>query len=121
MSLRDKRISINRMQSRKCSSGRQRGKMLSIHGILVPIVLAEAYLHMVHQTAWLARRFHAVKRGELKVPIIGVGPPNWNLEHLYRRVTDSIRRSGGIDNRRALHQLLSLLKYVSGDYKDPAP
>ena len=33
-------------------------------------------------------------------------------------MTDSIKRSGGIDNRRALHHLLSLLKYVSGDYKD---
>src|SRR5579864_4269885 len=60
-----------------------------------------------------------VKRGALKVPIIGVALPKWNLERLHRRVTDSIRRSGGIDNRRALHQLLSLFKYVSGDYKDP--
>jgi glucose-6-phosphate 1-dehydrogenase len=34
-------------------------------------------------------------------------------------VTDSIKRSGGIDNRRAFNRLLSLLKYVSGDYKDP--
>ena len=60
-----------------------------------------------------------VKRGALKVPIIGVALPKWNLERLHRRVTDSIRRSGGIDNRRALHQLLSSFKYVSGDYKDP--
>ena len=60
-----------------------------------------------------------VKRGALKVPIIGVALPKWNLERLRRRVTDSIRRSGGIDNRRALHQLLSLFKYVSGDYKAP--
>jgi glucose-6-phosphate 1-dehydrogenase len=61
-----------------------------------------------------------VKRGELKVPIIGVALPKWSLERLHRRVTDSIRRSGGIDNRRAVHQLLSLFKYVSGDYKDPS-
>jgi len=61
-----------------------------------------------------------VKRGELKVPIIGVALPKWNLERLHRRVTDSIRRSGGIDNRRAVHQLLSLFKYVSGDYRDPS-
>ena len=32
---------------------------------------------------------------------------------------DSIKRSGGIDNQRALHHLLSLLSYVSGDYNDP--
>ena len=61
-----------------------------------------------------------VKRGDLKVPVIGVAFPKWSLERLHRRVTDSIKRSGGIDNQRALHQLLSLLSYVSGDYKDPA-
>jgi len=60
-----------------------------------------------------------VKRGTLKVPVIGVALPNWSLARLRKRVTDSIKRSGGIDNRRAFHHLLSLLKYVSGDYKDP--
>ncbi len=59
------------------------------------------------------------KRGELKVPVIGVAFPKWSLERLHKRVTDSIRRSGGIDNQRALHQLLSRLRYVSGDYIDP--
>ena len=59
------------------------------------------------------------KRGALKVPVIGVALPKLNPERLHQRITDSIRRSGGIDNRRALHQLLSLVKYVSGDYKDP--
>jgi glucose-6-phosphate 1-dehydrogenase len=33
-------------------------------------------------------------------------------------VTDSLRRSGGIDNKRALHHLLSQITYVSGDYRD---
>ena len=60
-----------------------------------------------------------VKRGDLKVPVIGVAFPKWSLERLHKRVTDSIKRSGGIDNQRALHHLLSLLRYVSGDYKDP--
>src|SRR5579872_4820268 len=60
-----------------------------------------------------------VKRGALKVPVIGVALPKWSLARLHKRVTDSIKRSGGIDNRRAFHHLLSLLKYVSGDYKDP--
>jgi glucose-6-phosphate 1-dehydrogenase len=58
------------------------------------------------------------KRGTLKVPIIGVAFPNWSLERLHNRVKDSIKRSGGIDDKRALHHLLSQLKYVSGDYKD---
>jgi glucose-6-phosphate 1-dehydrogenase len=60
-----------------------------------------------------------VKRGELKVPIIGVALPKWSLDRLHRRVTDSIKRSGGIDNKTAFHHLLSLFKYVGGDYKDP--
>ena len=61
-----------------------------------------------------------VKRGELTVPVIGVAFPKWSLERLQRRATDSIQRAGGIDNKAALKKLLSLLRYVSGDYKDPA-
>ena len=58
------------------------------------------------------------KRGTLKVPLIGVAFPKWTLARLRKRVTDSIRRSGGIDNRRAFHHLLSRFQYVSGDYND---
>jgi glucose-6-phosphate 1-dehydrogenase len=61
-----------------------------------------------------------VKSGELTVPVIGVAFPKWTLARLHRRITDSIRHAGGIDNKRALHKLLSLFQYVSGDYKDPA-
>ena len=59
-----------------------------------------------------------VKRGDLKVPVIGVAFPKWTLASLRDRVTDSIKQSGGIDNQRALRHLLSLLRYVSGDYND---
>jgi glucose-6-phosphate 1-dehydrogenase len=59
-----------------------------------------------------------VKRGALKVPVIGVAFPKWSLEHLHKRVTDSIEQAGGIDNKRAFQRLLSLLRYVSGDYKE---
>src|ERR1022692_3257306 len=59
------------------------------------------------------------KQGALKVPVIGVAFPKWSPERLRARVTDSIKRAGGIDNQRALHHLLSLFRYVSGDYKDP--
>ena len=60
------------------------------------------------------------KRDALKVPVIGIAFPKWSLSRLHKRVTDSIKRSGGIDDRRALHHLLSALRYVNGDYKDPA-
>lgn len=59
------------------------------------------------------------KRGVLTVPVIGVALPKWNRARLHGRVTDSIRRSGRIDNRRALDDVLSRLEYVGGDYKNP--
>jgi glucose-6-phosphate 1-dehydrogenase len=59
------------------------------------------------------------KQGALKVPVIGVAFPKWSLEMLHKRVADSIKRSCGIDNQRALKHLLSLVTYVSGDYKGP--
>jgi glucose-6-phosphate 1-dehydrogenase len=59
------------------------------------------------------------KRDALKVPVIGVAFPKWSLARLRQRVKDSIRRSGGIDSPRALRRLLSVLRYVSGDYNDP--
>src|SRR6202044_1844113 len=59
------------------------------------------------------------KRGNLNVPVIGVAFPKWSLDRLHRRVEDSIKRSGGIDNKRAFRILLARLQYVSGDYKDP--
>jgi glucose-6-phosphate 1-dehydrogenase len=61
-----------------------------------------------------------VKRGTLTVPVIGVALPKWSLDRLHKRVTDSIKRSGGIDDKRAFDHLISLLSYVSGDYEDPA-
>ena len=59
-----------------------------------------------------------VKRGVLKVPVIGVAFPKWSIDRLHRRAIDSIKRAGGIDDKRALKRLLSLLTYVSGDYTD---
>jgi glucose-6-phosphate 1-dehydrogenase len=60
------------------------------------------------------------KRGDLKVPLIGVASSKWTVAQLHKRATDSIRKSGRIDDRSALRHLLSLLTYVDGDYNDPA-
>jgi glucose-6-phosphate 1-dehydrogenase len=60
------------------------------------------------------------KRGTLDFPLVGVASRKWSVAQLRRQATDSIRKSGGIDDRRALGHLLSLLTYVSGDYNDPA-
>ena len=61
-----------------------------------------------------------VKHGELTVPVVGVAFPKWSVERMHRRITDSIRQAGGIDNQRALKTLLARFTYVSGDYNDPA-
>ena len=60
------------------------------------------------------------KRGALEVPVIGVASSKWSVAHLRGRATDSIKRSCGIDNQRALRHLLSLLQYVQGNYNDRA-
>ncbi len=60
------------------------------------------------------------KRGALRVPVIGVALPKWSLAQLHERVKDSLEQAGGIDDHKAFDQLLSLLKYVSGDYSNQA-
>jgi glucose-6-phosphate 1-dehydrogenase len=59
------------------------------------------------------------KRGTLNVPVIGVAKAGWNLEQLRARAHDSLEKHGGID-RAAFDTLCGLLRYVDGDYKDPA-
>jgi glucose-6-phosphate 1-dehydrogenase len=60
-----------------------------------------------------------LKRGNLNVPVIGVAKSGWNLDQLRARVQDSLEKHGGFD-RPAFDKLCALLRYVDGDYKDPA-
>jgi len=60
-----------------------------------------------------------VKRGHLNVPVIGVAKAGWNLEQLKARALDSLEKHGGVD-AAAFQKLSSLLRYVDGDYQDPA-
>jgi glucose-6-phosphate 1-dehydrogenase len=55
----------------------------------------------------------------LDVPIIGVANSGWNLDQLKARVKDSLSHHGPVD-AKAQDKLLSLLRYVDGDYADPA-
>jgi glucose-6-phosphate 1-dehydrogenase len=61
-----------------------------------------------------------VKRGVLDVPLVGVAFSGWSLERLRKHAADGIRKAGRIDDARALRKMLSLLRYVDGDYNDPA-
>ena len=46
-----------------------------------------------------------VKRGALKVPVIGCALPKWSLERIHGRLANSIRHAGGIDDKRAFKHL----------------
>jgi glucose-6-phosphate 1-dehydrogenase len=60
-----------------------------------------------------------LKRGHLGVPIIGVAKAGWSLEQLRARGHDSLEKHGGVD-AAAFDKLSGLLRYVAGDYTDPA-
>ena len=59
------------------------------------------------------------KRGTLDVPVIGVAKADWTVDDLRRRAQDSVEKYGGL-NRDAFAKLCGLLRYVDGDYREPA-
>ena len=60
-----------------------------------------------------------VKRGKLSVPVIGVARSAKDVEELRTRARASLEQHGGVDNA-AFDKLERLLRYVRGDYNDPA-
>ncbi len=58
-------------------------------------------------------------RGELNMPVIGVAKSGWTLDQLKQRAKDSVQQDGGLDPA-AFAKLTSVLKYIDGDYTDPA-
>jgi len=60
-----------------------------------------------------------LKRGHLSVPVVGVAKPGWTLEQLRARAHDSLEKHGGVDPA-AFDKLSGLLRFVGGDYQDPA-
>src|SRR2546425_714769 len=59
------------------------------------------------------------KRGHLGVPVLGVAKAGWKLEQLRARAKDSLDKHGGLAPA-AFSKLRGLLRYVDGDYQDPA-
>ena len=59
------------------------------------------------------------KRGHLDIPVIGVANAGWGLDQLKARARASLEEHGGLD-RGAFDKLCGLLRYVDGDYADPA-
>ena len=60
-----------------------------------------------------------IRLGRLNAPVIGVAKADWNLDHLKARARDSVEKHGALDSS-AFDKLCGLLRYVDGDYNDPA-
>src|SRR5450830_1875385 len=83
------------------------------------LVLFGVTVDLVHKKIFPAL-YAMAKRGVLDVPVFGVASSKWSVTQLRKQATDSIRESCKIDDRAALRHVLSLLRYVQGDYNDAA-
>ena len=61
-----------------------------------------------------------LRRGRLDVPVIGVAKSGWNLENLRARACESLEKHGDAGDRESFTRLAGLLRYIDGDYGDPA-
>jgi glucose-6-phosphate 1-dehydrogenase len=59
-----------------------------------------------------------VEGGVLDVPVVGVASSPWTVAELRNRATESIEESGVAIREGTLKRLLSLLRYVPGDYTE---
>ena len=94
----------------KSNSGMARSDALVLFGVTGDLV---------HKKIFPAL-YAMAKRGALNVPVVGVASSQWSVARLRARAKDSIKKVGRIDDPVALRHMLSLLRYVSGDYNDPA-
>ena len=60
-----------------------------------------------------------VRRGRLNFPVVGVAKSGWTREQLVERAKASVTEYGGLDPE-AFAKLAAQLRYVDGDYGDPA-
>lgn len=61
-----------------------------------------------------------VRREALSIPVVGVAKSGWTLEQLQARARESISQHGGGVDEAAFAKLVQQLRYIDGDYQDPA-
>lgn len=64
--------------------------------------------------------YQMVAKGTLTEPVIGVAFDAWDLKQLQARARDGIVNALGKIDEKAFAKFASLLRYVSGDYRDGA-
>jgi glucose-6-phosphate 1-dehydrogenase len=100
---------------------KQDAEMVNTHNRTTPadaLVIFGVTGDLAHKMIFPAL-YAMAKRGILNTPVVGVASSKLSLAQLRKRVKDSIRQAGSINDRAALDRLVSLLQYVSGDYNDP--
>jgi len=60
-----------------------------------------------------------IRHGKLDMPVVGVARSGWGLEDLRERARRSLEEHGGVDED-AFARLVERLRYIDGDYGDPA-
>jgi len=60
-----------------------------------------------------------VRRDNFAIPIIGMARAGWNLDKLKEHARNSVRQNGDFD-AASFEKMAGLLRYVDGDYTDPA-
>ncbi|MGH9314816.1 MAG: glucose-6-phosphate dehydrogenase, partial [Vicinamibacterales bacterium] len=60
------------------------------------------------------------RRGRLDFPVVGVGRSSWTRDQLAERAKASVAEHGGGVDPEAFPKLVDRLRYVDGDYNDPA-
>ena len=82
------------------------------------VVLLGATGDLAHRKIYPALKA-MVKRGTLDVPVVGVARSGWNLEQFQGRVRDSLDKRTKDATSPPAEKLISLLRYVDGDYHSP--
>jgi glucose-6-phosphate 1-dehydrogenase len=59
------------------------------------------------------------RRNGLDIPVIGMARASWSLDKLKQRARDSVEQGGDFDSA-CFEKLAAQLRYVGGDYTDPA-
>src|SRR5215831_20118670 len=60
------------------------------------------------------------RRGRLDCPVVGVAKSGWTLDQVVERARASVKEHGGGEDPDAFPKLVANLRYIDGDYSDPA-
>jgi glucose-6-phosphate 1-dehydrogenase len=60
------------------------------------------------------------RRGRLDVPVVGLARSGWSREQLVAYARKSVEEQGGGLDEKTFEKLVSLLRFVDGDYRDAA-